>query len=150
ARGPFVGVELHRLARNRRARIAERGSRLCGTLHFHYWQWLGEGVLSDLVALCQRSGGAFSCPFLHCPEWRRPRRLRRRRRSRRGTVSMARCAGLPATLVALRAAVATCVPAGLRQPEAVTFLAPLASAFAEILLAAGKSTFAMLHNLSRL
>ena len=54
-----------------------------------------------------------------------------------------RLAGLPVTLFALRAAVATCFPAGLAQPETVTFLAPLALAFAEILLTGRKSTFAM-------
>jgi hypothetical protein len=63
-------------------------------------------------------------------------------------VLTARFGGLPISLFALRAAVATCVPAGLAQAEAVTFLPPLALAFAEILLMGWKSTFAMSDNQS--
>lgn len=58
-------------------------------------------------------------------------------------IFVARLAGLPVTLLALRATFATCLPGGLARPKAITFLAPLALAFAATLLTGGNDSFAM-------
>jgi hypothetical protein len=61
-------------------------------------------------------------------------------------VFTARFAGLPIALFALWAAFAPRFQAGLAQPKAITLLAPLALAFAEIFLTDWESFFAIVVN----
>jgi len=56
-------------------------------------------------------------------------------------VFTARFAGLPVAFFAVRAAVAPRFRVGLAQPEAVTFVAPLALAFVEVFLTDWESIF---------
>ncbi len=136
----FAGAELRSLAKNRRGRFAGWGLRFClaGTLARAFFA-TGLGGLAFASALGVRLIAGF---FIDRDDAVRTVCFATGVLAGR-VVFTARFAGLPVALLPLWAAFAPRFQAGLAQPEAITFLAPLALAFAEDFLTGSESFFAM-------